>query len=284
MAFQATIIVHGGAGHISKEKLPYMLEGCRQAALLGWAALERGKPALDAVERAIVALEDNPLFNAGTGSTLNLLGTVEMDAAIMDGHTLSIGAVAAVRGIKNPIQLARKVLDDGRHVLLAGDGALLFARRIGFPECPPETLIVSKQQRRWEKKHGTVGCVARDQTGNLAAATSTGGIFAKLPGRVGDSPLPGCGTYADDTGGVSCTGNGEAIMRMVMGKAAIETVRAGLHPMDAARQAVAFLAEKTGSHAGLILIDREGRVGHARNTEYMPMCLISRPDSVVATA
>jgi len=284
MGFQATIIVHGGAGHIAKEKLSYMLEGCRQAALLGWAALERGKPAVDAVERAIVALEDNPLFNAGTGSTLNALGAVEMDAAIMDGHTLSVGAVAAVRGIKNPIQLARKVLDDRRHVLLAGEGALLFARQIGFPECPPETVIVPKQQRRWEKKHGTVGCVARDQTGKLAAATSTGGIFDKLPGRVGDSPLPGCGTYADDTGGVSCTGNGEAIMRMVMAKGVIESVRAGLHPMDAARRAVAFLAERTGSHAGLILIDREGRVGYARNTEYMPICLISGPDSIVATA
>ncbi|MGH7845291.1 MAG: isoaspartyl peptidase/L-asparaginase family protein [Candidatus Binatia bacterium] len=278
------MIVHGGAGHISKEKLPYMLEGCRQAALLGWAALKRGKPALDAVERAIVALEDNPLFNAGTGSTLNALGAVEMDAAIMDGDTLAIGAVAALRGIRNPIRLARKVLDDRRHILLAGEGALLFARHIGFPECPPETLIVPKQQRRWEKKHGTVGCVARDQTGRLAAATSTGGVFDKLPGRIGDSPLPGCGTYADDTGGVSCTGNGEAIMRMVMAKGVIESLRAGLHPMEAARHAVAFLAERTGSHAGLILIDREGRVGHARNTEYMPICLISGADSIVATA
>jgi beta-aspartyl-peptidase (threonine type) len=283
MNFAPKIIVHGGAGHISTEKLPQMLAGCRQAALLGWAALLEGRPALDAVERAIVALEDDPLFNAGTGSTLNSLGEVEMDAAIMDGHTVSVGAVAAVKGIKNPIQLARKILEDKRHVLLAGEGALLFARQIGFPRCAPESLIVPRQKRRWEKKHGTVGCVARDQAGRLAAATSTGGIFNKLPGRVGDSALPGCGTYADDVAAASCTGNGEAIMRVVLAKTVLEYVRAGVDPTEAAKNALALLGEKTGSHAGLILIDREGRIGHARNTEAMPICLIAAPDSIICT-
>ena len=213
MTTQPTIIVHGGAGRIPKAKLPQMRAGCRQAASIGWEALAQGKSALHAVECAITALEDNPLFNAGTGSTLNSLGEVEMDAAIMDGSSLAVGAVAAVKGIKNPIQLARKVLDDQRHILLVGEGALRFARHAGISTCPPETLIVPEQKRRWAEKHGTVGCVARDQAGKLAAGTSTGGIFDKLPGRVGDSPLPGCGTYADDTAAASCTGNGEAIIR-----------------------------------------------------------------------
>ena len=284
MVNQPTIIVHGGAGHIPNEKLPQMLAGCRQAASIGWDALKQGKSALDAVEHVITLLEDNPIFNAGTGSTLNSLGEVEMDGAIMDGSTLAVGAVGAVKGIKNPIQLARKILDDQRHVLLVGEGALRFARQAGIAICPPETLIVPEQKRRWEDKHGTVGCVARDQTGKLAAGTSTGGIFDKLPGRVGDSPLPGCGTYADETGAVSCTGNGEAIIRIVMAKTALEWVRAGLHPMEAAQRALATLAEKTGSHAGLIIIDPAGRVGHMRNTESMPVCAISDTGSIISTA
>lgn len=284
MTTQPTIIVQGGAGRIPKEKLPQMRAGCRQAASIGWEALAQGKSALHAVECAITALEDNPLFNAGTGSTLNSLGEVEMDAAIMDGSSLAVGAVAAVNCIKNPIQLARKVLEDQRHILLVGEGALRFARQAGMATCPPEALIVAEQKRRWEEKHGTVGCVARDQAGKLAAGTSTGGIFDKLPGRVGDSPLPGCGTYADDSGAVSCTGNGEAIIRIVMGKTALEWVRAGLHPTAAAKRALAVLEEKTGSHAGLIIVDREGRVGHARNTEYMPICVISAPDSIISTS
>src|SRR6266478_1797563 len=136
------IIVLGGAGTIKNESLPRRLEGCKAAALAGWHVLQQGGAALDAVEAAVVVLEDNPLFNAGTGSTLNSLGKVEMDAAIMEGHSLRAGAVAAVSGIKNPIKLARRVLEDGRHVMLAGEGALLFARQIGFPECAPESLLV----------------------------------------------------------------------------------------------------------------------------------------------
>ena len=184
-----SIIVHGGAGPIKDDSLPARLDGCKAAAQAGWQILTQGGSALDAVEAAVVALEDNPLFNAGTGSTLNSLGEVEMDAAIMEGATLRAGAVAAVSGIKNPIRLARRVMEDGRHVMLAGEGALLFAREIGFRECALESLIVDSERQRWESKHGTVGCVAFDRTGTLAVATSTGGIFNKLPGRVGDSPL-----------------------------------------------------------------------------------------------
>ena len=192
------IIVHGGAGAIKDDTLPARLRGCKEAALAGWRILERGGSALDAVEAAVVELEDNPLFNAGTGSTLNRLGRIEMDAAIMEGKSLRAGAVAAVSGVKNPINLARRVMEDGRHVMLAGEGALLFAREIGVPECSPEELIVENAQKLWDERHGTVGCVAIDGGGASAVATSTGGTFNKLPGRVGDSPLLGCGTYADD--------------------------------------------------------------------------------------
>jgi beta-aspartyl-peptidase (threonine type) len=269
------IIVHGGAGRIKNEELPQRLMGCKEAALAGWQILKQGGSALDAAEAAVVVLEDNPLFNAGIGSTLNSLGEVEMDAAIMAGETLSIGAVAAVRGIKNPIKLARRVMEDGRHVLLAGEGARLFARQIGFAECSPNALIVQAERERWEERHGTVGCVALDNGGKIAVGTSTGGIFNKLPGRVGDSPLPGCGTYADEYGGISCTGHGEAIIRIVMAKSAVEFLKHGADPRSAANQALTLLEKKTTGTAGLIIIDRQGRIGYARNTPRMPVCFIT---------
>jgi beta-aspartyl-peptidase (threonine type) len=200
--FHPAIIVHGGAGRIRNHELPPKLEGCRAAALTGWNILQRGGSALDAAEAAVVALEDDPLFNAGTGSTLNALGEIEMDAAIMDGATLRLGAVAAVQGIRNPVRLARRVMEDGRHVMLVAGGAVMFARQIGFPECDPQALIVEAERKRWQEKNGTVGCAALDHSGKIAVATSTGGIFNKFPGRVGDSPLPGCGTYADELSGV----------------------------------------------------------------------------------
>jgi beta-aspartyl-peptidase (threonine type) len=274
-ADRPAIIVHGGAGRIKNEELPQRLRGCKEAALAGWQILKQGGSALDAAEAAVVVLEDNPLFNAGTGSTLNSLGEVEMDAAIMEGETLSVGAVAAVQGIKNPIKLARRVMEDGRHVLLAGESARSFARQSGFPECSPDALIVEAERKRWEEKHGTVGCVALDNGGKIAVATSTGGIFNKLPGRVGDSPLPGCGTYADEYAGISCTGNGEAIIRICMAKSAVEFLKHGADPRSAADQALILLAKKTASTAGLIIIDRQGRIGYARNTPCMPVCFIT---------
>lgn len=265
------IIVHGGAGRIRDENLAQRLDGCKEAALAGWKTLQQQGSSLDAVEAAVTVLEDNPLFNAGTGSTLNCLGNVEMDAAIMEGSTLRAGAVAAVQRIKNPVNLARRVMEDGRHILLAGEGALLFARQIGFPECAPENLIVEHEKKRWEEAHGTVGCVALDACGRISVATSTGGIFNKLPGRVGDSPLPGCGTYADSYGGISCTGHGEAIIRIAMAKTAVELLKGGADPQAVAGQAVSLLAEKTQSTGGLIIIDRQGRIGYARNTQRMPV-------------
>jgi beta-aspartyl-peptidase (threonine type) len=274
------IIVHGGAGPIKDDRLPARLDGCKAAAVAGWQILQEGGSALDAAEAAVVVLEDNPLFNAGTGSTLNSLGKIEMDAAIMEGTLLRAGAVAAVSGIKNPIKLARRVMEDGRHVMLAGEGALMFARQIGFPECPPEALVIDGEKKRWETAHGTVGCVAFDVNGKLVAATSTGGIFNKLPGRVGDSPLIGCGTYANQYGAVSCTGQGEAIMRVVMARDAAQLLQDDIEPIEAARMAVETLQELTGSTAGIILIDRHGKIGYARNTTHMPVCSITGPGNV----
>jgi len=274
MQFQASIIVHGGAGPIKDDSLSARLDGCKSAALVGWEILSTGGSAVDAAEAAVTVLEDNPLFNAGTGSTLNSLGQVEMDAAIMEGATLRLGAVAAVQGIKNPIKLARRVLEDGRHVLIVGAGASLFARDVGFPECDPAALVVASEKQRWDVKHGTVGCVAFDQGGKLGAATSTGGIFNKLPGRVGDSPLIGCGTYANKFGAVSCTGYGEAIIRVMMARDAVQLLQEGIEPTEATVMALDNLEELTGSTAGLILVDGRGRIGFGRNTTHMPVCYV----------
>jgi beta-aspartyl-peptidase (threonine type) len=278
--FTPAIIVHGGAGPIKDDSLPARLDGCKAAALAGWKILDQRGSALDAVEAAVVVLEDNPLFNAGTGSALNSLGKVELDAAIMEGDSLRAGAVAAVSGIRNPIKLARRVMDDGRHLMLAGEGALIFARQISYPECSPETLIVEREKTRWESKHGTVGCVAFDRNGHVAVATSTGGIFDKLPGRVGDSPLIGSGTYADEFGGVSCTGHGESIIRIVLAKTTVDLLKGGAGAQSAAQRAVEFFAAKTNSTGGLILVDRHGKIAYARNTTHMPVCAISGSEQV----
>ncbi len=277
---QPAVIVHGGAGPIRDDSLPERLDGCKAAALAAWDILAQNGSALDAAEAAVMVLEDNPLFNAGTGSTLNQIGNVEMDAAIMDGDSLRVGAVAAVQRIKNPIKLARRVMEDGRQVILAGEGALMFAREIGFPECSPASLIVEHERKRWAEKHGTVGCVVLDANGKIAVATSTGGIFNKLPGRIGDSPLPGCGTYADHRGGVSCTGLGEAIIRVVLGKTAIDFLAEGIDPNAAARKSLELLEAKTRAQAGLIMIDCHGRIGYARNTTHMPVCFIRDNQSI----
>jgi beta-aspartyl-peptidase (threonine type) len=189
------IIVHGGAGADSSQA-PEFRQGVRAAVLAGWRVLAEGGTALDAVENAVRALEDDPRFNAGRGSVLNRDGTVEMDASIMEGDRLQCGAVAALVGVANPVTVARRVLDSRRHVLLVGDGALAFARSVGIPECDPASLVTDRQRKRHAELArkpippggGTVGAVALDRNGTTAAATSTGGTPGKLPGRVGDAP------------------------------------------------------------------------------------------------
>ncbi|MEM2446420.1 MAG: isoaspartyl peptidase/L-asparaginase [Candidatus Bathyarchaeia archaeon] len=275
------ILVHGGAAKVSEEVLRAREEGCRRAALAGWEILEKGGSALDAVEAAVRVMEEDPIFNAGRGSALTMEGQIEMDAAIMDGSTLKAGAVGAVRNILHPVSLARLVMEKTPHVLIVGEGALRLARLYGMEEVPLESLVTERQRLQWKNaghfpyEGDTVGAVAIDKNGHVAAATSTGGLIGKLPGRLGDTPLIGCGTYADDlAGAASATGIGEAIIKVVLAKTACDLMRQGLHPQEAAHKAIHILEERTGGKGGIILVDREGRLGWAFNSECMPIAFM----------
>jgi len=279
------LIVHGGAGDIQPGRYDLCRAGCRDAVLAGWDILKNGGSALDAAMRAVVALEDNPNFNAATGATLNADGVVELDAGLMDGATLDVGAIASVTQIKNPILLARLVLQSP-HVLLTSIGAERFAQEQGMALCRQEDLVTPAQLDRWrkgyrpgdgvgvsgtdEEKHGTVGAVAIDSEGHIAAATSTGGMANKHPGRVGDTPLIGCGFYAEDgMGGVSSTGAGEYFVRLLLARRACEFLAHGMSAQAAAESAIRLLGERVGGDGGLILIDRQGHVGFSHNTPNM---------------
>ncbi|HTD27636.1 MAG TPA: isoaspartyl peptidase/L-asparaginase family protein [Candidatus Elarobacter sp.] len=275
-----SVIVHGGAGADPAEGRDELRGGVRAAVLEGWRVLREGGNALDAVEHAVRALEDHPRFNAGRGSVLTSAGTIEMDASIMEGDRLQCGAVAAVSRIANPLTLARRVMEASRHILLVGDGALAFARTQGLPECDPQSLVTERQLVRHHERlaamQGTVGAVALDTNGTIAAATSTGGLAGKLPGRVGDSALIGCGTYAESSiGGVSCTGDGEAIIRVVLARRALDYLKEAHDPDYAARVAVDLLVEEGRGQGGLILVDWRGRTGWAHSTPLMPVALMS---------
>jgi beta-aspartyl-peptidase (threonine type) len=274
------IVVHGGAGSrpATGPAADAARDACARAAALGHAILAGGGDALDAVQAAVRALEDDERFNAGRGSALTREGTVEMDAAIMSGDGLRAGAVAAASGVRNPIDLARRVLDAGEHVLLVGAGALAFAREAGVTLCPPDFHVTDAARADLERElarrarpegGGTVGAVAVDARGHVAAATSTGGMVGQRVGRVGDSPLPGAGTYADDAAGAaSATGHGERIIQVGLARTAIDLLRAGLPADEAAPRALAAL-ERVGGRGGLILVDRAGRAGVAFNTTSM---------------
>ena len=270
------LIVHGGAGADpgGREELR---GGMRDAVAAGWRALAEGGTALDAVEAAVRSLEDHPRFNAGRGSVLTAAGTVETDASIMEGDQLRNGAVAAVSGVRNPISLARQILETGRHSFFAGPGALARARELGVPLCDPAELVTEHQRRRLAAlQAGTVGAVALDRLGTIAAATSTGGMAGKLPGRVGDSALIGCGTYAESTlGGVSCTGDGEAIIRVTLARRALDILKSVGEPGHACEVALSVLVEEGRGQGGLILVDWRGRVGWARSTILMPVGYMS---------
>jgi beta-aspartyl-peptidase (threonine type) len=269
------LVIHGGAGRASAERQAERHEGCRAAVDAGWRVLIGGGNALDAVCAAVVELENCPAFNAGIGSALTVAGTVEMDASVMEGTQLRAGAAAVVRGVRNPVRLARAILDEGKVVFLAGNAARAFARDHGVEMCAPEELITERQRERWKKKegayaHGTVGAVAVDLAGRVAAATSTGGMEGKPLGRIGDSAVIGAGTYADDAcGAVSATGQGEAIIRSVLARETAGCLRDGADPAVVAPAAIALLERRTGGRGGLIVVDPFGRIGHARNTEHM---------------
>ena len=293
-----SLIVHGGAWDIPDEAVEACKSGCERALAAGWPILSRGGHALDAIEAAVTVLEDDPAFDAGFGSHLNLDGRVECDAIVMNGATLRAGAVATLQRVKNPIRVARAILERCPHMMLVGAGAERFAAEHGIALCDPEEMISAAEREAWRKckedKHaaehhrgheaGTVGAVAIDRAGNLFAATSTGGTCCKLPGRVGDSPLIGCGCYADaEAGGVSCTGYGEAIMKIVMAKTAVDFLRrpeicvnvpggsscCGSNAELAAREAIHLLGKRTHGTGGLIALDREGNPAFAFNTPRM---------------
>lgn len=286
-----SLIVHGGAWAIPDDQVEAHMAGCRRAAEVGWQLLSEGAAALDAVEAAVRVMEDDPTFDAGRGSHLNAAGEVELDALIMDGATLKAGAVAAVQRVANPISLARLVMERTEHVLLVGAGAEHFAHQQGVAICPPEELLVGRELERWkqlqadptwrtpqafQRRGDTVGAVARDGRGSLAAATSTGGTPKKLPGRVGDSPLIGCGAYADNrTAGVSATGWGEALMRIVISKTVCDWVGQGMTAQQAAEASVRLLHERVNGLGGVIVVDHYGQIGFAYNTPRMARAHIS---------
>lgn len=290
----AKIVVHGGAG-FWKQDISKALIGVDRATRSGTRILVGGGSAVDAVEAAVSVLEDDPVFNAGNGSSLTFAGTVEMDAAIMDGRNLSAGAVALLRRVKNPVRLARKVMDTTDHVLLAGRTAEKLAEAYGFPSCNPITakrrklLLKLKRgelHRRmpWIKnnpallrehpeitKLDTVGAVAVDSRGNFAAAASTGGTMMKLPGRIGDTPQIGSGVYSDNRcGAATVTGLGEVAIRLVLSKTVCSLMEQGLSSMRASEMAVRTASERLKGDAGVIAIDRRGRIAAVHNTPYMP--------------
>lgn len=285
---KCAIAVHGGAGTISRETITPEIErdlrsGLTQALEAGHAILRSGGSSLDAVLAAVRVLEDDPLFNAGRGAVFTSAETHEMDAAIMNGKTLAAGAVGCVRRVKNPIDLARAVMEKSPHVMLVGEGAEMFAREVGI-EFADENYFYTEQ--RWQAlqrvqkagtsvtsdqdRHGTVGAVALDRAGNLAAATSTGGNTNKHPGRIGDSPIIGAGTFAsNESCAVSATGDGEYFMRLVTAHDVIAlTEYRGLTLADAA-QSVIDKVTRLGDSGGLIAIDREGNLALPFNSTGM---------------
>ncbi|HJK97820.1 MAG TPA: isoaspartyl peptidase/L-asparaginase [Polyangiaceae bacterium LLY-WYZ-14_1] len=287
------LLVHGGAGETPLDRRPAQAEGCRGAAEAGARVLAAGGSALDAVVAAVAALEEDPAFNAGRGASLNAEGAVELDACVMEGAQRRAGAVAALPPFESAIRVARAVLDDGQHVLLAGEGAARFAEAQGFPRLAPDALTTEQARARLERfRRGevggtwaggagdTVGAVALDGRGGVASATSTGGTVGKQPGRVGDSPIPGAGAWAEDgVGACSTTGVGETILRSALALRAVDLLRAGVPAPEAAWAAVAaFGRAPVRGAGGLILVDARGRVGMAWNTATMSHALVRPTD------
>lgn len=288
-----SIAIHGGAGTLVKGLMTPELETAYKLALetaltAGYAILEAGGTALDAVEKSVKLLEDSPLFNAGKGSVFTAEGTHEMDAAIMDGHNLKAGAVSLIIGIKNPVALARDVMDKSYHVFLAGEGAMAFAKSNGYTLLEPDYFYDEVRYQQWQNikdsddfqldhsvkkdgKFGTVGAVACDRNGNTAAATSTGGMTNKKWGRVGDSPMIGAGTYANDhTCAVSCTGSGEFFIRGVVAyDVSCLMEYKGLPLEEAADEVINNRILKIGGDGGLIAVDAHGNIAMPFNTEGM---------------
>ncbi|MGA9039272.1 MAG: isoaspartyl peptidase/L-asparaginase [Terriglobales bacterium] len=287
MPIDPVLVVHGGAWAIPDDMVEAHLDGVRKAMAAGWRVLERGGTALDAVEEAVVILEDDETFDAGRGSFLNRDGKVQLDALIMDGATLRAGGVGCVERIANPVRAARKILSESPHVYFVAEGAERFAAEHGIPLCKNEDLIIPREVARLREfqsrpedqkadlfaptiSHDTVGAVALDRDGNIAAATSTGGTLNKAPGRLGDSSLIGCGCYADNkSAAASTTGWGEPIMKLVLAKWAADRVAAGNLPEWVAAEAINYLEARVNGHGGMILLNASGHFGIFHNTPRM---------------
>jgi L-asparaginase / beta-aspartyl-peptidase len=287
VASDPVLVVHGGAWAIPDNMVDAHLYGVRNAVAAGWRALQKGGSALDAVEEAVVVLEDDEAFDAGRGSFLNRDGKVQLDAFIMEGSTLRGGGVGGVERIRNPIRAARKILSESPHVYFVGEGAERFAREHGIPLCDNSELVIPRELERLRAfqehaveqapdlfapaiSHDTVGAVALDNDGNIAAGTSTGGTLNKAPGRLGDSSLIGCGCYADnESAAASLTGWGEPIMKLVLAKWSVDRVLAGNLPEWVSQEAINYLKLRVNGHGGIILLDAQGRFGISHNTPRM---------------
>jgi beta-aspartyl-peptidase (threonine type) len=283
------LVVHGGAWAMPDDVVDAHLRGVSNALAAGWRVLAGGGAALDAVEEAVVIMEDDETFDAGRGSFLNRDGRVQLDALIMDGATLRAGGVGCVERLRNPVRAARKILSESPHVYFVGEGAEQFAAEHGIVLCRNEDLVIAREVERLREyqaesarrlssqdgndlfapaiSHDTVGAVALDGNGNIAAATSTGGTLNKAPGRLGDSSLIGCGCYADNlSAAASTTGWGEPIMKLVLAKWTADRVSAGNLPEWAAQEAMNYLIERVNGHGGIIVLNPEGHFGIAHNT------------------
>ncbi|MCB2171564.1 isoaspartyl peptidase/L-asparaginase [archaeon] len=275
------IVVHGGAWGIPDEQVDENIKGVKAAVREGWKILKQGGSALDAVVAAVNSMEDNPIFDAGIGSVLTTDATVEMDALIMDGASLNAGAVAGLRDVRYPIKLARLVMEKTPHVLMIGEGANRLANEFKVERITQDQLVTDDARKgleEWLKTqefgetfgHETVGAVALDEEGNLAAATSTGGVTGKRVGRVGDVPIIGSGGYADNrVGAVSTTGHGESILKVNLSKLVLSYMEAGMSVQVAAEKALGYMAVRVNGNGGLIAVDSEGNIGHSFTTKRM---------------
>src|SRR5271170_6825568 len=296
MPTDPVLVVHGGAWAMPDDMVEAHIRGVNNALAAGWRVLERGGPALDAVEEAVVIMEDDETFDAGRGSFLNRDGKVQLDALIMEGSTLRAGGVGCVERLRNPVRAARKILSESPHVYFVGEGAERFAAEHGMELIDNKELVIEREVERLKAaqikaKAGepdttfagpefgcdTVGAVALDSDGNIAAATSTGGTLNKAPGRVGDSSLIGCGCYADNrSAAVSTTGWGEPMMKLVLAKWTADRVEDGQAPQEAAQQALFYLKKRLTGHGGIIIVDTLGRIGIAHNTPRMAWAVCTK--------
>lgn len=266
------LVVHGGAGPVPQTEKALRQQAVDRARDAGWAVIGLG--ALDAAVAAVRQMEDEPLLNAGIGACLNSDGVVELDAGVMEGAELRAGGVACLRDVRHPIDLALAVMRDGRHVLLAAEGASRFARDHGVEMADPAVFITDRKRQQLIQGADTVGAVARDAGGHIAVAVSTGGRTGKLPGRIGDSPIPGAGYYVDDRfGGVVGTGLGEAFIRLGLARLMVIELQHGMSSADVASGAVDHLTKALSAPGGVIVVGREGSPQAAFNTPAMPWAM-----------